>query len=179
MSCTKTTKGRAARPRRHFNADEVRLLSEARFLPAAERAKPIPMETREKHRFALVASLEDLRTGRTTAEHAFSLQAQLNETLKVFEAGLYEEGPDHLEICRRARSALLSVIVRSRASGRMQATPDEMLVIEAFVDLRTALLNDPSYTIGISLEARRQVLMAWKSGNYIRDVATCEVNTHA
>lgn len=179
MARNKPTKGRAARPRKHFNDDEIRLLSEARFLPAEERAKPIPQETREKHLVALVASLDDLKTGRTTALHAYSLQAQLNETLKVFEAGLYEEGADHLEICRRARSVLLSVIVRSRTSGCMQATPDEMPAIEAFVDLRTALLHDPSYTVGISLEARRQVLMAWKSGNYIRDIATCEVNTHA
>lgn len=179
MARKKTAHGKSARPRKHFNSDEIRLLSEARFLPASERNKPLPQETRERHLVALLASLHDLRTGQTTAEHAYSLQAQLNETLKVFEAGLYEEGADHLEICRRARGAMLSVIQRSRSSGCMQATESEMLMIQDFVDLRTALLNDPAYTIGVSLDARRQVLLAWKSGNFIRDIGTCEVTSHA
>lgn len=175
----RSIKGRAARSRKQFNQDEILLLSEARFLPASERNKPLPLETREKHRVALVAAIADLRTGRTTADHAYSLQAQLNETLKVFEAGLYEDSTDHLNVCRRARGALLSVITRSKAIGAMQATQEELASVEAFADLREALLNDPGYTIGVSLDARRQVLMAWKTGNYIRDIATCEVTTHA
>lgn len=173
------TKGRAARPRKHFNPDEISLLTDARFLPASERNKPLPQVTREKHRVALVAALADLRTGRTTRGHACSLQSQLNETLKVFEAGLYEDSAEHLEICRRARGALLSVVSRSKTTGAMQANQEELASIEAFADLREALLNDPGYTIGVSLDARRQVLMAWKTGNYIRDIATCEVTTHA
>lgn len=164
---------------RRYTADELRLIAEARFISACERNKPLPQETKEKHLVALVASLEDLRTGRTTKQHAFSLQAQLNETLKVFEAETYKESPEHLDVCRRTRSALYSIFDRSLGSGFMQATEAELTTLQEFADLRSALLNDPSYTIGVSLDARVQVLKAWKSGQYIREVHTCEVTAHA
>lgn len=171
-------RGRAARVRR-YNEDELRLIAEARFMPASERVKPIPQETREKHLVALVAGLEDLRTGRTTEQHAYSLQAQLNETLVVFEMGIYEESAEHLAVCQRTRSALYSVFHRSLKSGCMQATEAELQTVKEFADLRALLLNDPCYTIGVSMDARVKVLKAWKSGQYITNIHTCEVTAHA
>lgn len=167
----KNKKRRSGNQTRRLRPVEALFMAQAMFTPKATRAQPFPKDEIERQHMALVAILDDLRTGSVTTQHAESLQAQINETLKFFEADVLgpndiEESHEHLHVCVAAREALLGAIVRADGSSNFIATEEELECLLSFAHLRVELMRSEVYTIGASLAAQREVLNCFRRGHF-------------
>lgn len=167
----KNKKRRPGSKVRRLRPVETLFMAQARFTSQQQRAQPFPPEEVERQHTVLVAMLDDLKTGTVTSRHAFSLQAQINETLKFFEADVLgtndiEDSVDHLRLCVQAREALLGAIVRANGSSNFIATDEELQILREFAHLRVELMRSPVFTVGDSLAAQRAVLECYRRGHF-------------
>lgn len=167
----KNKKRRSGSQARRLRPTETLFMVQALFTSKAQRAQPFPKDEIERQHTVLVAILDDLRTGTVTNHHASSLQAQINETLKFFEADVagpndIEGSQEYLGMCVAAREALLGAIVRANGSSNFKATEEELLCLRAFADLRVELMRSEVFTVGDSLAAQRQVLNCFRRGHF-------------
>lgn len=167
----KNKKRRSGSQTRRLRPVEALFMAQSIFTPKAKRAQPFPKDEIERQHTVLVAILDDLRTGSVTTPHAESIQAQINETLKFFEADVLgpndiEESHEHLQVCVAAREALLGAVVRADGSSTLIATEEEMRCLLTFAHLRVELMRSEFYTIGASLAAQREVLNCFRRGHF-------------
>lgn len=157
---------RQGRPGGKLTREEMLFIARTRFTSKDVLSEPLPADHVEHQHTALVAALDDLKTGTVTVEHATSLQAQINETMKLFEMDVFEESADHLEVCTAARDALLAAVVRANGSSQFMATDAELVCLREFADLRVELMRSGAFTLGDSYAARREVLNCFRRGHF-------------
>lgn len=158
--------------RRALLPAEYGFIMTVKMTPAHVRNAPMSIEERERQTVALVAGLEDLQTGRTRLDDAYSLQKQINETMKICEAG--HLGTDvYLQDVVAAREALLQIALRSHKTNVMKATDEEHQAIATFVDLRVELLKHPEFTLRMSQDARIEVINCFRRGHFDAGPAVC------